>query len=420
MAKISILSPAYNHGKYVGDTIKSVLNQTFTDFEYIISDDASTDDTLSQLKRFDDRRIRIIANDKNCGVSVNSRRCLKHATGEYIMCLATDDTLEADALQILSDALDANPACLSVFARSRFVDERGQFTGEEFTSDGVGLNRFQLLNSIFNQNHVFCASTQMTRRQALEQSGFYQENLLQTQDIDFWAKLLFMGEVIVLPNHLLRYRLRDGNLNLSGANPRADLRFSFEMSEVLELYLQQITTFEFLGKTFPEVLANGWPQEDRFVSFYLAKLAMTVADFPYYRLFGLRVLHRLLSSPEIAKELQDKFDFGYREFFELTGTTNIFFQPLVARKKERLQNVVNQQIEQLKKMYDLIDGAGRLRGELESTIAAQNRQIMELSAQNIKLSEYCGSLEASCHQYAGSLSWRVTAPLRQIKTTWRR
>jgi Glycosyl transferase family 2 len=416
MPKISILAPAYNHAKYIRFAVEGVLAQTFSDFEYIISDDASSDDTLLELERFSDSRIKVLANDKNCGVSINYKRCLAEASGEYIICLPTDDILEPNALAVLSAALDSSSACLSVFARALFVNEGGSLTGEEFTDAGVGLNRFQLLKTVFEQNHVLCASAQLTRRESLESSGFFKDHLLQTQDIYFWAKLLFMGDCMVLPDLLVRYRQRDNNLNLSGANPQADHRFSFETNEVLELYLSQIKTFALLSKIFPEALEKDWPDDDRFVPFYLAQLAMEVAEFPYYRLFALRVLNNLLASKEMAGALQESLNFGYKDLFALTGNTKIFFEPHLAAKKERLQNVVNQQTEQVKKMYEQIDDINRRRSQLEMKILEQNSQIGDLVDQNTTLSHYCNTLESSCRQYAQSLSWKVTAPLRQVKS----
>ena len=99
--KISVIMPMYNVEKYVGCAIQSLLNQTFTDFEAILIDDCSTDNTLAVAKSFADSRIKIFKNKKNLGAAQSRNIGMSHAQGEYIYFFDSDDALMSNALEIL-------------------------------------------------------------------------------------------------------------------------------------------------------------------------------------------------------------------------------------------------------------------------------------------------------------------------------
>ncbi len=86
---VSVIIPAYNHEKYVGQTIQSVLDQTFQDFELIITDDGSTDGTVAEIQKFDDPRIRFSLGKTNQGSPVVTRQNLTRANGNYIAFLSS-------------------------------------------------------------------------------------------------------------------------------------------------------------------------------------------------------------------------------------------------------------------------------------------------------------------------------------------
>lgn len=97
---ISVIVPAYNAEKYIKKCIKSILNQTYSNFEIIIVNDGSTDNTLNIINEFNDKRIRII-NQKNGGVSNAKNTALDIIKGDYVTFVDSDDTIPKDALEIL-------------------------------------------------------------------------------------------------------------------------------------------------------------------------------------------------------------------------------------------------------------------------------------------------------------------------------
>jgi glycosyltransferase involved in cell wall biosynthesis len=126
---VSIGLFVYNGERFIEDALHSILGQTFTDFELIISDNASTDRTgkIAQSYARRDKRIRYYRNEKNMGAVWNARRVYELATGKYFKQVAVDDLLEPDFLRQCVEILERDPGCVVVYAATREVDENGAF-----------------------------------------------------------------------------------------------------------------------------------------------------------------------------------------------------------------------------------------------------------------------------------------------------
>ncbi len=112
--EISVIVPVYNAGRYLAPCIRSVLDQTFADFELLLIDDASTDGSLAVCRSFDDPRIRIVSGDCNEGVSAARNKGVDLASGRYLTFLDADDSLHPDFLRTLLDACVENECLMAV------------------------------------------------------------------------------------------------------------------------------------------------------------------------------------------------------------------------------------------------------------------------------------------------------------------
>ena len=119
----------YNGERFIEDALNSILNQTFTDFELIISDNASTDRTGEIAKAYAqrDNRVRYHRSEKNMGAGWNARRVYELATGKYFKWAAVDDLVEPDLLRRCVEILESDPGCVVAHARTKEVDENGNF-----------------------------------------------------------------------------------------------------------------------------------------------------------------------------------------------------------------------------------------------------------------------------------------------------
>jgi glycosyltransferase involved in cell wall biosynthesis len=113
----TIITITYNSGKFLEETIKSVLAQQFSDFEYILSDDCSQDDSWSIINRFSDARIKRFRNEKNLGEYANRSKALQQATGEYVIFIDGDDIIYEHGLKLFAAYVSKFPECGMFFSR---------------------------------------------------------------------------------------------------------------------------------------------------------------------------------------------------------------------------------------------------------------------------------------------------------------
>ena len=133
---ISVGLFVYNGERFIEEALQSILNQTFTDFELIISDNASTDRTgeIAQAYAECDDRIRYYRSEKNMGAGWNARRVYELARGKYFKWAAADDLLEPDLLKRCVEILESDPGCVVAHARTKEVDENRTFIRNYVTS----------------------------------------------------------------------------------------------------------------------------------------------------------------------------------------------------------------------------------------------------------------------------------------------
>ena len=201
---VSIIMPAYNAEKTIEQSILSVLNQSYTDFELIIVDDGSTDSTVSKAKSFFDHRIRLIS-QSNQGVSVARNTGLFHSSGEFIAFLDSDDCWMSNKLSVQIACISANDEIDFVFSSFKILTARGIYNGP------VHANRFASLNDLSSRILVgdFIGTlTVLLRKSTLDKHGplYFDPSLSGTEDWDLWIRVLQTAKPLYIHNELAFYR----------------------------------------------------------------------------------------------------------------------------------------------------------------------------------------------------------------------
>ena len=194
MPRISVIVPSYSHERCVAESIQSVLDQTYEDFEIIITDDGSTDGTVREIRKFRDTRIKRFCFEKNQGACVAANNCLKEASGEYIAMLSSDDAFLPDKLEKQVTFLDRHPETAAVFGYAEMIDEDGnKFTDETHFYYNIfnqpNRNRHEWLHYFFYKQNCLCHPSVLIRKKCYEDIGSYDERLAQLPDFDFWVRL---------------------------------------------------------------------------------------------------------------------------------------------------------------------------------------------------------------------------------------
>jgi len=124
--KVTVLMPVYNGERYLNEAVDSILGQTFTDFEFLIIDDASTDKTPEILRSYDDPRIRVVTNEENLGLSKSLNKGLALARGEFIARMDADDVSYPYRLQVQHEFMTQHPGAGVIGSWAEYIDRKGE------------------------------------------------------------------------------------------------------------------------------------------------------------------------------------------------------------------------------------------------------------------------------------------------------
>ena len=202
---VSVVIPAYNCAAYLGETLDSVLRQTYKHVEIIVCNDGSTDGTGEVAKTYRDS-INYIS-QQNMGVSAARNSGLKIAGGEFVMFLDSDDLLAPEKLAEQVSYLTAHPEIGAVYCAWEFVDSNGTFIGEGGASlKGNLLNHFMEWNIAPFHSYLF-------RMPAVREIGYFRQGIDGVEDWDFLIRLASTGTLFdVIEKPMVKYRMHGNNI----------------------------------------------------------------------------------------------------------------------------------------------------------------------------------------------------------------
>jgi glycosyltransferase involved in cell wall biosynthesis len=222
---VSVIVPTFNQHAFVAQTVQSVLDQTWRQFELIVTDDGSTDGTSEVLRGWaaeEPDRIRLLTSDRNRGIAANFNRGLAAARGELIAWLGGDDVMAPEKLERQVGALAARPdAVACVHDGDVFASDSGQslglfsalYSGGRLPCDGG-------VELAFDPTYAMLPSSLMVRAAACPAHGF-DERLRFLNDWLFLIEVLRRGHCVGLADVLVRYRRHSANVTASEENVRA-------------------------------------------------------------------------------------------------------------------------------------------------------------------------------------------------------
>ena len=219
MPKVSVIIPNYNHARFLEQRIRSVLDQTYQDFEIIYLDDASTDDSNQVASKFvPSQRIQTVYNKMNSGTPFKQwDRGLNLAQGEYIWIAESDDYASQYFLEKLVDILDQHQNVGFVYAQSLGVDENDQVIKDwnEWTDDldcdrwsrnFINAGRDECQRYLIFKNTIPNASAVLMRRSVLLDTGKLNMEMRLAGDWMLWAKMLMISDIAFVAEPLNRFR----------------------------------------------------------------------------------------------------------------------------------------------------------------------------------------------------------------------
>lgn len=259
--KVSIVIPAYNVEAYILETLRSLLSQTFSDFEVLIVNDGSTDRTAEVIKPFiqNDSRFKLL-HKTNGGLSSARNFGIHQAKGNYIALLDGDDLYLPDKLATHVEVLDRNPSVGVVYSASQAIRENGDSTW--LTLSGKPLYK-DALKSLLCKNFVGHGSNGIFRKEIIAEIGDFDESLKSVEDLDFWLRVAgSRWQFYRVPSVQCGYRVRSAGL-------------SFNLDRMQETQAQVMRSAYARN---PELSATIAPTADAYFYRYLARTALTSGD----------------------------------------------------------------------------------------------------------------------------------------------
>ena len=207
--KVSVVMPVFNGEKYLREAIESILNQTFTDFEFLILNDGSTDLSVEIVESYDDERIRLVHSEKNQGLVPTRNKAIGLARGEYIAVLDCDDVSSPQRLEKQVAFMDAHP---DVGVCGAWIQTIGEIAGNiwDFPTDDATIRSRLLFESVLPHSSV------MMRKRVLDEHKLRYNPLYNhtaAEDYELWVRCSKHTKLANIPEVLTYYRLHESNIS---------------------------------------------------------------------------------------------------------------------------------------------------------------------------------------------------------------
>ena len=226
--RVSICIPTYRGAAHLAATIESVLGQTFTDFELVIVDDRSPDDTEAIITRYTDPRIRYLKNERNLGPEGNWNRCLEEARGALFKLLPQDDVIYPDTLARQVSVFERDPTqkLALVFGARNITDASGRIVTTR-GCPGVAEGRIDAATLVRRcirrgTNLIGEPGSVLVRKTLADRVGRFDGSLGYVIDLDYWIRLLAHGDAYYLANAVSSFRVSGGSWSVAIGSRQSD------------------------------------------------------------------------------------------------------------------------------------------------------------------------------------------------------
>lgn len=316
--KISVICLAYNHEKYIKETIDSILKQSFSDFEVVIADDCSKDNTVKIIESYCDSRIKLLTKEFNRGINDSMNLALSNALGEYIVIMGTDDIMKDDYLDVVNNAFLKNKNIDIIYTNLSIIDENGNLVKAK---NGTNLtkiinkfkNKYEILRKMFLECNQLFSPGMAIRKELLQEIAPFDASIINTQDYQMHIELLLKSDYLILDKPGIMYRQSLEHNSISSVSKNSISRENAEIPKILETYLK-INDLETLRKIFPENKNNF--KNSKLIPFYLGKEALNSSN-SHRQMWGYRTIANFIADRKNFDILYKEEHFDFAQYLSL-------------------------------------------------------------------------------------------------------
>ena len=327
--KISVCMVSYNHAKFVGEAIESVLQQSYKNFEFLILEHASTDNSLEIIKKFKDDRIKLTIFDKNYHSTYATNELVSKACGDFYTFLCSDDSWEKTKLEEQVNFLLANQDYDVVFTRINVIDENSErynyYTPYEYYFNSVpNKTRFEWIRQLFDfQFNPFCCSSAMMKAVTWNQFGPFEIRSRNMQDFLLWTKILMEKNVYVLDKRLTNMRYFVSQSNVTGNTFKHMCTVCNESVLSHENMFKNIDTLDKFKRIFPDAVQQYKNLYAEDIPFYLAQIGIYAHRWDL-KSYSMNMLYKLCGDKEIRERLSMRYGFTHLDLYSIAESIDVY------------------------------------------------------------------------------------------------
>lgn len=332
MAKpqISVIMPSYNHAPFIKKAIDSVLMQDFKDYEFLIADDCSPDNSREIINGFKDQRIKKFFFEENKGAVDTLNFLIEEAQGEYIALINSDDYWKQGKLKRQYDYMKENSKVGACFTWADIVDENGILMDKQKiwyadVFNEVNRTQGQWLKHYFVTGNCMCHPSMLIRKKVYDEVGLYNPILRQLPDFQMWINVVKHYPIHMIEESLTCHRRTFNEVqNTSAETPENAIRNINELTYIFEHFFDDMSDEVFIDgfKEFFLLKLDTWSPQHLACekAFIIRKGNYANASC---QVIAINKLGQLLMDPDIRQILKRDYAFKYKHYYDMTGTMGI-------------------------------------------------------------------------------------------------
>lgn len=326
---VSIVMPNYNCEKYIGQTIESVLSQSYEFFEFIIIDDGSTDNSRLIINSFQDERIVKCYLEKNEHICYALNYGLNIAKGNYIARIDSDDRWLPNKLEMQITFMEKNPEYGACFTWVTVVDEQDNVLTAAQTNQvnyfkTENREQYQWLRQFYFNGSCLCHPSVVMRKSVVEEVGIYNYSLVQIQDYEMWIRIVKKYSIYVIQEPLIKYRWFLSGSNLSAPTKVSMMRSEYEFTYVLAKFFDDIPDDMLVEGFGEDFVRKGTTNHEELSCERMFLLLKPVFCGHAPKIGGMNKFGELLENDKTRNILREIYGITQKNFYELSASP-VFF-----------------------------------------------------------------------------------------------